>query len=230
MRIVANYVVLGCIHSHTHHLLLLIAGVLMTIFATFIPFSYLDDFVSGGILVAFTVTNCSLIIMRRRSPESQPNLLRNLLAWFNLFAFLTCLAMSHLNPPLGWIIALLFGAISVTIATKMSRQCPPLLSFGNSWDKPNQSNDEKMFFATPFVPFIPCMGMFVNYFLISQLSFTGIALLCAYTLLAVLVYYLYGAHHSVGRMMGWEEQRYAMLEEHGNQCQFQLPVNGAVMT
>ena len=163
----------------------------MTIFATFVPFSYLDDFVSAGILVAFTVTNCSLIIMRRKSPETQPNLLRSLLAWFNFFAFLTCLAMSHLDAPFSWILSLLFGCSSVIIATKISRKCPPLLTFGNSSDKTNQPHDDKNHFATPFVPFIPCMGMFVNYFLISQLSFTGIALLCAYTFLVVLIYFFF---------------------------------------
>lgn len=197
----------------------------MTIFSTFVPFSYLDDFVSAGILVAFTITNCSLIIMKRRSPESQPNLLRSYLAWFNLFAFLTCLAMSYLKAPLSWIIALLFGSLSVIIATKMSNQCPPM-SFGNFSDKRSQSDDDKMHFSTPFVPFIPCMGMFVNYFLISQLSFIGIAMLCVYTLFAVLVYFLYGAQNSVGRMMGWEEQRYAMLEAH--ETKQQVPIHGVI--
>jgi hypothetical protein len=200
----------------------------MTIFATFVPFSYLDDFVAAGILVAFTVTNCSLIVMRRRSPESQPNLLRSLLAWFNLFAFLTCLAISHLDAPLSWIIGLLFGTFSVIIAIKLARECPPSISFGNSSEKTSQFKNDNKHFVTPFVPFIPCMGMFVNYFLISQLSFTGIALLCAYTLLAVLVYFLYGAQNSVGRTLGWEEQRYTILEAHEIQCH--LSIDGAVMT
>jgi len=204
-----------------------LSGVTMTIFATFVPFSYLDDFVSAGILVAFTVTNCSLIIMRRKSPESQPSLLRGLLAWFNVFAFLTCLAMSHLDAPLSWILALLFGSSSVIIATQISRKCPPSLTFGNSSDKSTQPHDDKNHFATPLVPFIPCLGMFVNYFLISQLSFTGIAMLCAYTLLAVLIYFSYGAHNSVGRMLGWENQRYAMLEAHDNKGS--VAINGAVI-
>lgn len=206
----------------------LLAGVLMTIFATFVPFSYLDDFVSAGILLAFTVTNCSLVIMRRKSPESQPNLLRNLLVWYNLCALLTCLTMSHLNAPHGWILALLFGSLALIIATKMARQCPPLLEFGNTTDKASLFNDDKKYFSTPFVPFIPCMGMIVNYFLISQLSFTGIALLGAYTLFAVVAYFLYGAQNSVGRISGWEKQEYAMLE--ANDDRVHLAINEALIT
>jgi APA family basic amino acid/polyamine antiporter len=191
-------------------------GVIMTVFATFVPFSYLDDFVSAGILMAFTVTNCSLIIMRRRSPEADPNLLQKHLAWFNLFSFLTCLAVSHVKEPLGWIIGCLLGPVSVLIATKISRQCPPATSFGNASGKTTQWYAGKKYFSTPFVPYIPCLGIFVNYFLISQLAFLGIALLFAYIFLFVLLYFLYGAHNSVGRKKGWEEQEYLMVEPDDN--------------
>lgn len=184
----------------------------MTIFATFVPFSYLEDFVSAGILMAFTVTNSSLIILRRRSPDADPNLLQKYLAWFNLFSFLTCLAVSHVS----WIIGCFLGPVSVLIATKISRQCPPATSFGNANSKTTQWYAGKKYFSTPFVPYIPCLGIFVNYFLISQLAFIGIALLFAYVLLFVLLYFLYGAHNSVGRKEGWEEQEYSMVESDDN--------------
>jgi len=198
----------------------LFAGVLMTIFATFVPFSYLDDFVSAGILIAFTVTNCSLVIMRRESPESKPNLLPKLLAWFNAFSFLTCLVASHgLQSPIGWILAFLLGFVSILIATKISRQCPPTKSFGNATRKTTTKfYGDKKYFSTPLVPYIPCLGIFVNYFLISQLSFLGIGILLIYTLGVVLFYFWYGANNSVGRREGWEQQQkeiqYSMVEAH----------------
>jgi APA family basic amino acid/polyamine antiporter len=181
---------------------------MMTIFATFVPFSYLEDFVSAGILMAFIVTNSSLIIMRRKSPDADPNLLQRHLAWFNLFSFLACLAMSHIS----WIIGCFLGPVSVFIAAKISWQCPPATSFGNTTNKTAQWYAGKKYFSTPFVPYLPCLGIFVNYFLISQLAFIGIALLFAYILLFVLLYFLYGAHNSVGRKEGWEEQEYLMVE------------------
>ncbi|KAL7554915.1 hypothetical protein ACHAWF_018471 [Thalassiosira exigua] len=182
----------------------LFAGACMTIFATFIPFADLGDFVSTGgdmglhvfsqrkdpsseILIAFTVTNCSLVLMRRQSPDSSPSLLPRLLAGFNIFAFLTCMVISHgLQSPAGWILAALLSSVTITIATKISWQCPPTSSFGgssgNSGSKSAQIYGEKNYFSTPLVPYIPCLGMFANYFLISRLSFFGIALLAIYTL------------------------------------------------
>jgi APA family basic amino acid/polyamine antiporter len=183
-------------------------GVIMTIFATFVPFSYLEDFVSAGILMAFIVTNSSLIIMRRKSPEANPYLLQRDLTWFNLISFLTCLATSHIS----WVIGCVLGPVSVFIAAKISWQCPPATSFGHTTDKTAQRYAGRKYFSTPFVPYLPCVGIFVNYFLISQLAFMGIALLFAYVLLFVLLYFLYGAHNSVGRKEGWEEQEYLMIE------------------
>ena len=50
----------------------IISGVSMTFLATFVPFTLLDDFVSAGILMAFSVTNSSLMLLRMHSPENQP--------------------------------------------------------------------------------------------------------------------------------------------------------------
>jgi hypothetical protein len=41
-----------------------LCGIPMAIVATFVPFSYLDDCISVGILVAFNMTNTSLILMK----------------------------------------------------------------------------------------------------------------------------------------------------------------------
>ena len=117
------------------------AGVLMTLFATFVPFSALDDFVSAGILVAFTITNCSLVVMRR---ESVNHRLEKLLALFNSFSFITCMILSHVGH-VGWI----FTPLPIYIAWKISQKCPPT-SFGNSHLYINER-----YFTTPLVPYVP---------------------------------------------------------------------------
>lgn len=207
----------------------LFAGGMMTIFATFIPFSYLDDFVSAGILIAFTVTNCSLVIMRRDSLESNPYLLQKLLASYNLFAFLTCLAFTHSTTFAGrWTGGIILGGISICITTKISRQCPPSQSFGGVSSKSAQIYGNKKYFSTPWIPYLPCLGMFANYFLISQLSWFGIGLLFLYTLILILVYFMYGAHNSVGRLEGWEQEQYAMVDEHEHDAH--VPGRNAVIT
>ena len=119
----------------------LFAGVLMTLFATFVPFSALDDFVSAGILVAFTITNCSLVVMRR---ESLNHRLEKLLALFNASSFSTCMMLSHVGH-IGWIIT----PLPIYIAYKISRTCPPT-SFGNT-----QLYRHDKYFTTPMVPYVP---------------------------------------------------------------------------
>jgi hypothetical protein len=69
------------------------------------------------------------------------------------------------------------------------------------------------------MPYIPCLGIFVNYFLISQLEFVGIFLLLAYVMLFILLYFLYGARHSVGRREGWKEQEYLMIRSRDNEVE-----------
>ena len=198
----------------------LIAGVLMTIFATFVPFSYLDDFVSAGILLAFTITNCSLIIMRRRSPESEPLLLQKYLAWYNIFAFSSCMCLSHIAvKSISWGIGSILGLLTLFISIRISFKCPVKTSFGNATSNTSQIFGNKQYFSTPFMPYIPCLGIFVNYFLISQLEFVGIFLLLAYIMLFILLYFLYGARHSVGRREGWKEQEYLMIRSRYNEVE-----------
>ncbi len=188
------------------------AGVFMTLFATFIPFHYLDDFVSAGILLAFTITNCSLVIMRRQSPESSPFLLEKLLAWFNLHSFLLSLTISHgMNSSFGWVFAPLLIFLSFSTMVKISRHCPPSTTFGNIDEDTTRLYGSQTFFSTPCVPLIPCLGMMANYFLISQLSFFGIALLVAYAMIAALFYFAYGARHSI---LNDRSLQYAMIEKH----------------
>jgi len=124
------------------------AGVLMTLFATFVPFSYLDDFVSAGILVAFTITNCSLVVMRH---ESLNHRLEKLLALFNACSFLTCMMLSHVGH-IGWILI----PLPIFIACKISRTCPPT-SFGNT-----QVYRHEKYFTTPLLPYLPVSITYTN--------------------------------------------------------------------
>jgi len=62
----------------------LVSGVVMTTVATFVPFNYLDDLISSGILVAFCMTDSCLILMRHESPVHRPNLLSRSLISYNI--------------------------------------------------------------------------------------------------------------------------------------------------
>ena len=61
-----------------------------------------------------------------------------------------------------------------------------------------------------------------------QLSFWGIVLLVIYTLCALVIYFLYGAHYSVGRAEGWEQDRYSLVKARDETVD--LPGNDTIMT
>lgn len=187
----------------------LVAGFIMTVFATFVPFADLDDFISAGILFAFTLTNSSLILMRHKSPESDPALLGKLLAKFNIVAFSTCLVLTYgLHLIIGCISATLLGILCAYYVIVIRKQCPQRSSFAGV----TTEFDNVPYFTTPFVPAIPCIGIFVNYILVSQLSFFGIGLIVLYILLLTVCYFCYGAKHSVARRDGWARRESLSVE------------------
>eukprot|EP00984_Skeletonema_dohrnii_P002329 scaffold804_cov85-Skeletonema_dohrnii-CCMP3373.AAC.14 len=151
---------------------------------------------NDGILVAFTITNCSLVVMRR---ESLNHRLEKLLALFNAASFFTCMMLSHVGH-IGWI----FTPLPIYIACKISRTCPPT-SFGNT-----QLYRHDKYFTTPMVPYVPCLGMFVNYFLIAQLSMFGIGCLVIYASVAVVLYFAYGSCKKTTRR--WDDRQYSQVD------------------
>jgi amino acid transporter len=56
---------------------IIISGIICTIIAIFIPFIYLNDVISAGVLFSFNLTNSSLIIIRRGDLHSPSYTSRN---------------------------------------------------------------------------------------------------------------------------------------------------------
>eukprot|EP00521_Asterionellopsis_glacialis_P015531 CAMPEP_0195309772 /NCGR_PEP_ID=MMETSP0707-20130614/38905_1 /TAXON_ID=33640 /ORGANISM="Asterionellopsis glacialis, Strain CCMP134" /LENGTH=438 /DNA_ID=CAMNT_0040374069 /DNA_START=305 /DNA_END=1619 /DNA_ORIENTATION=- len=159
----------------------LFSGAFMTLMSAFVPFSYLDDFVSAGILIAFSVTNTSLVLLRHEAPEDKPFLLEKLPAFTNLLSFATALIACHaFDSPTGMSLVLCFSVTIILLSVYMSRSCPRT-TFGG---KRAISNDTTRYFKTPLLPHIPVLGNFANWYLVAQLSFLGIFLLLLYVCLA----------------------------------------------
>jgi basic amino acid/polyamine antiporter, APA family len=195
----------------------LIAGVAMTTIATLVPFTYINDLISAGILVAFSLTNSCLVLLRLESPTTSIGAwrLEHLLSLYNVQCFITAMLWSHNT----WAIAywrsvqsvMAVGFLVATLATMvfMARNCRPTKQFGgsvlgeseraaytlsassngSSHDATNDDDDDAHYFSTPWVPYLPCLGMAVNWYLIAQLDVSGILLLCLYLGLAILLYY-----------------------------------------
>jgi amino acid transporter len=216
----------------------LISGVLMTLIATFCPFTYLDDLISAGILVAFSMTNSCLILLRCESPVAQPKLLPHCLVVYNILCFVTALLSSHEmtwlsmgSSSLQPLCTTMAALATVTSLFYMAQACPLSTHFGGSIllhgqdshlsDDSEDSNRSghasntngsgstllsppASYFQTPCVPYLPAIGMFVNWYLIAQLEVRAMFLLALYLGVTVSAYLWLCAPYSVGHTTrGW---------------------------
>lgn len=185
----------------------LVSGISMTLISAFVPFTNLDDLISAGILVAFTMTNSSLLLLRRSSPEDSPFLLEVLLVIFHTLSFLLALIVRHFEA--NWIRILFVTLLSVALVgaiTMMALRCKESTKFGAIMQSDHGRLDSTsvVYFQVPCLPYLPLLGAFVNWYLLAQLELSGLLMLLLYFLLAVIGYYSYGYNHSYGNTQGWE--------------------------
>ena len=191
----------------------LVSGGIMIIISTFVPFVYLDDLISSGILVAFSMTNWSLIALRYDPPPEHPQWLNQQLAVFNILSFITGLLVTHIGfqYSLGITCIGLCCTLLAFIIHNIPKTCEPSKSFGGStpfgrlYSAGNlrSLNTSSGYFETPFVPYLPGLGMFLNWYLITQMEWFGVCLLLFYLSLFTVLYFSYGARYSVGNTTGW---------------------------
>ena len=203
------------------------SGFFMILLSIFVPFTYLNDFISAGILIAFCMTNSALILVRHHGKNTinnshhssimkqkrtywlQSYQLQALLVLFNLFSFITALAMRHVQDEDGdvlvgmVILVCVLGIISILITLAISYTRLPTTTNNNndystikskSTTTRNASfsnNASSNTFQTPFVPYFPCMAIFINWLLITQLEMIGFIILIAYFGMIILFYIIY---------------------------------------
>ena len=184
---------------------ILISGLICTIIAIFVPFKYLDDMISAGVLISFNLTNTSLIAIRR-GDSNNPNLCNMILLLFNIICIILHILLVNINFTSSIIIIytqffiiLSLFALLLSLTYYIHIKCPE-----------NEDNDSMNQFRVPYLPFIPLFGIFINYLLLAQLSYHGILLVLIYFGIACLFYFGYGIHHSKGNNTGW---RYLLTPE-----------------
>ena len=174
---------------------IIINGVLCILIAIFVDFDYLNDLISAGILVSFNLSNSALIQLRRRN-ISNPTTTKYYLVAFNLISVFT--AALYANADLGNNAVLFFIALGL-----FSIGVIPFLVFFYCPEVEDPESVDQ--FRVPFVPFFPFFAMFINYVLLSYLGAFGAYLFIAYSGSAIVWYFLYGFHNSVGNNTGWSE-------------------------
>jgi APA family basic amino acid/polyamine antiporter len=186
-----------------------VAGGLLILIATMVPFAHLNDMVSCAVLCAMSMADSSLILLWHE-PVSDPDsdLAEQLMLGFHIAAIVTSFAFTRLlDSWFGTALAYAAGGCMIALACGIYFWCPKSDIFGGRSSRhvyhKDQVRTDDGYFRTPFLPFLPCLAIFVNWFLIAQLEFIGLVGLICFLGLAVLYYFAYAAHHSVGNTTGW---------------------------
>jgi len=184
-----------------------IVGVIMTFVAFAVPFSVLWDVVSLGVIVGFNLTNASLIMVRYENGGRVRNPGVACSVWALLasnglgaYTFWHLFAKDALNgdpwSPAGLAVALGFLALSAAICLKI--HCNEML------DDRGRSG---LFYAYG-VPFTPALAIFVNFFLMAQLSWSSHLFLVLSFLLQFFVYIAYTGRKAIkGKKEGQLEDK-----------------------
>ncbi|EQC27208.1 hypothetical protein SDRG_15010 [Saprolegnia diclina VS20] len=171
----------------------LITGIFFTIIALLVPFDYLWNLVSLGILVGFNMTNSALILVRTR--EAAPKIAYKLtgalvaVSLASMFLFQKGYVVAT-EPANGYLVAslvLLAAVVAITFA--IYYLCP-------------QNVGSPDMYRSPLVPFVPALAITCNWYLIAQMGARDIGLCCGWVGLAVLSYFVYGHRYSEGQN-GW---------------------------
>jgi amino acid transporter len=165
-----------------------LCGIPMAFLATFVPFSWLDDSISVGILLAFNMTNASLIQCKCQDLSMQ-------LVGYHVVAFGSAI-VSQVLP--GTTILLLCIGTTLGLAISIHMNSTKQLYFGSHLAAA-QANDlthhmhgtDSGVFETPMVPFLPLLGIAMNWYLIAQLELSGLCILFAYLAIVSAWYGLY---------------------------------------
>ncbi|OQS07350.1 Amino Acid-Polyamine-Organocation (APC) Family, partial [Thraustotheca clavata] len=177
-----------------------LSGIFFTLVALLVPFDYLWNIVSFGILFSFNMTNSALILARTR--EASPTKAYKLTG---IMVTCSCIAMFFFEKGYvevdaggeGYLIAAcILLVIVLLLATTIYLKCP-------------QKAGPIDCYRAPFVPFSPILAITINWYLIAQLPARDIGYGFVWIGAAILSYFAYGYRNSAGKT-GWKD----MLQNH----------------
>uniref|UniRef100_A0A665XCF2 High affinity cationic amino acid transporter 1-like n=1 Tax=Echeneis naucrates TaxID=173247 RepID=A0A665XCF2_ECHNA len=182
------------------------AGVMSAVMALLFDLKDLVDLMSIGTLLAYTLVAACVLVLRlvgRYAPVS--------------FFHLSQVSLSHINyklsikkdknecPTAGTLI-LVFSILAVQGGTAVWNIVALSIIFMVClflvfiiWRQPESK--ERLSFKVPMLPFIPVMSMFVNVYLMMQLDRGTWIRFSVWMAIGLLIYFIYGIHHSTEAAM-----------------------------
>jgi len=172
---------------------MVITGVALTLVALLVPFTFMNDMISAGVLLSFNLTNASLVVVRRQD-LTRPGRCIALVTAFNALSLLSALLFAHLDLASAWVVLPVSTVGGLVWLTHQLVCCPE-----------TEDEERSVQYRVPWVPFTPLAGIYLNYYLIAQLTIDGLLLIAAYVAVGAVFYFSYGIHHSVGNADHWAE-------------------------
>ncbi|EQC27209.1 hypothetical protein SDRG_15011 [Saprolegnia diclina VS20] len=170
-----------------------LCGSFFCLVALFVPFSYLWNLVSFGILMSFNMTNSALILNRTR--DSSAHIVYKLTG---ALVATSCLSMflfekgyvEATDSATGYLVAsMILLALVFALAIIIFVKCP-------------QNVGPRECYRAPLVPFVPALAITINWFLIAQLPARDIGYGFIWIGVAIVFYFAYGFRNSAGKD-GW---------------------------
>lgn len=152
--------------------------------SSFIAFAFdigeLSTMISIGTLLAFA-TVCSSVVVLRYRTDHRPTTVFWLLSLFSLLAVLFSTAAQWWSHTVAYVVMGATGAAMVAVVVHLSRM---------------QSLPVDAAFLCPWVPAVPCLGLFFNLYLICGLEIAAVYRVLFWTTIGYAIYGFYGMSHS----------------------------------
>ena len=164
-----------------------ITGVAMTLVALFVPFTYLNDMISAGVLLSFNLTNSSLIIVRKQHATKSRYCLEYV-TYYNILCFISAMLFIYVDLSSVWLLFPILSLVGVFfIIYQLAANCV------------ETEDPEKEFqYRVPYMPFTPLIGIYLNYYLVAQLQWYSLLMILGYVFLGIVFYFSYSMKHSIG--------------------------------
>ncbi len=187
-----------------------ICGIVVVFLALLVPFQYMDDLISSGALFLFSLTDCCLLTLRYKTRSE--SFLRNtsdvddtasifsivavkeqlslgrILILLNVFSLSSGLCFAYI-PILEakYSLAIIFAILTLLITLYIAFFCEEVESNRFALEGDGYGIGKPRF-RTPLVPYLPSLGIFLNWFMVANIGWIGIAMLGAYLLSGLLFY------------------------------------------
>jgi solute carrier family 7 (cationic amino acid transporter), member 3 len=208
----------------------ILPGTLAAVLALTFDINHLVDMLNIGTLTAYTIVAVCVLILRYDSPsksrtESQASLTRVLvmMSTFNgssettkLTAWIvrTCVTIYCILAAVVAILLLFDEEGIVDIAAIIVATCMLFVVFIIFCQPKNKVDD--LYFRVPLVPWIPCITIFVNIYLMSKLHYVTWVRFVVWMIVGYIIYFTYGIKHAARQSSGGKVEEEIELRGRGS--------------